>query len=404
MTGITAITRDWGDNVSIVRITTTDNLSTASAANYILNQAANINIANEGAFTWLPSDMTLVYASNGWMFASISSNFDSLNPLVFSTNVVGTPVVVGDFAVFASTGGNLKDSGFLPSNAGLTNVSMATTPTIANQIAKFADTAGTIEDSGISVVNNLLEQTAANALTAHSGGGQGSALALTAAINNVTTVAAAGDSVKLPASAAGLEITIANNGANSMQVYGAGTDTINGVATGTGVAQLPGQVVVYSCSVAGNWLANINGNPNPVQFASVAITASQWNGMYAAPVQLIAAPGANKLISVESMELIMTFGTTDYAAGGVVAAQYGSTVHGAGPAATNTEAAADFFAAASTVFQFLGVSGNTVGALPFSTTVNTALYLSNATQAFTTGDSTWVAKVYYRIVNTVGAL
>ena len=403
MTGITSITRDYGDNVAIVRIITTDTLATASAANYILNQAANIAIANEGAFTWLPSDMTLVYASNGWMFASISSNFQSLTPLVFSTTVIGAPVVVGNLAIFGSTSGNIEDLGIAPSNAALPHVASAGT-TVLNQIAKFADTTGTVEDSGILIVNNLLEQTAVSALTAHSGGTQAGALALTNAVNNVTTVAAAGDSVKLPASAAGLEITIANNGANSMQVYGAGTDTINGVATATGVAQLPGQVVVYTCAVAGNWLANVNGNPNPIQFASVPITAAQFNGMYAAPFALIAAPGLNKLIAVESLALVMTFVSADYASGGVVAAQYDNTVHGAGVLATNSEAAADFFAAASTTFQFSGTSGNTVGALPFSTTVNKGLYLSNATGAFTTGDSTWVAKIYYRIINTVGAL
>ena len=88
----------------------------------------------------------------------------------------------------------------------------------------------------------------------------------------------------------------------------------------------------------------------------------------------------------------------------MVFAQYDSTADGGGALATNSEAAADFFAAASTVFQFIGTSGNTVGALPFSTCVNKGLYLSNATQAFTTGDSTWVVKVYYRIINVVGAL
>jgi hypothetical protein len=248
---------------------------------------------------------------------------------------------------------------------------------------------------------------AASGLTAHAGGTQAAALALTSAINNVSTVATAGDSVRLPASAAGMEISITNSGVASMQVYGAGTDTINGVATATGVAQLPGQTVVYTCAIAGNWLANGVGaslNPNPILFASVPITAAQFNGMYAAPVLLVAAPGANKMIVVETMELIMTFVSADYAAGGVVAAQYDSTAHGAGVLATNSEAAADFFAAASTVFQFIGTSGNTVGALPFSTCANKGLYLSNPTAAFTTGDSTWVVKVYYRVINLVGAL
>lgn len=154
-------------------------------------------------------------------------------------------------------------------------------------------------------------------------------------------------------------------------------------------------LVVYN---APNWsLSPLNtGLVGSLQTASVAITAAQFNGMYAAPVALISAPGANKIIEVQSMKLIMTFGSADFAAGGVVAAQYDSTVHGAGVPATNTEAAADFFAGASTVFNFFS---STVLA-PFSTTVNKGLYLSNATGAFTTGDSTFVANILYRILAT----
>lgn len=136
-------------------------------------------------------------------------------------------------------------------------------------------------------------------------------------------------------------------------------------------------------------------------YAAVAITAAQFNGMYAAPKLLVAAPGANKLIVVERAVLAMTFVSAAYAAGGVVGFQYDSTVHGAGVAASNTEAAADFFAAASTAFQFNGVAGNTVAISPFSTTVNKGLYLSNLTQAFTTGDGTWVAHIWYKIIPTV---
>lgn len=142
------------------------------------------------------------------------------------------------------------------------------------------------------------------------------------------------------------------------------------------------------------------GVNNIMQYASVAITAAQWNGMYAAPKLLIAAPGANKLIVVHKLDLVMTFVSAAYAAGGVVGGQYDSTVHGAGAAATNTEAAADFFAAASTTFQFNGVSGNTVAVTPFTTSVNKGLYLSNLTGAFTTGDSTWVAKIWYSVLAT----
>lgn len=142
-------------------------------------------------------------------------------------------------------------------------------------------------------------------------------------------------------------------------------------------------------------------SPTIINYTTVAITAAEFNGMYAAPKLLIAAAGANKLIIVKQMALVMTFVAAAYAAGGVVAAQYDSTVHGAGVLATNSEAAADFAATASTTFLFEGTSGNTVGALPFSTTVNKGLYLSNATGAFTTGDGTWVAHIWYAVVPTV---
>lgn len=139
---------------------------------------------------------------------------------------------------------------------------------------------------------------------------------------------------------------------------------------------------------------------NVLLYASVAVSAAEFNGAYAAPKLLIAAPGANKMIIVDRMEMVMTFVSAGFASGGVVFAQYDSTANGAGVKATNTEAAADFFAVASNVFAFIGTSGNTVGALPFSTCANKGLYLSNATGAFTTGDSTFVVKIHYRIIAT----
>lgn len=99
----------------------------------------------------------------------------------------------------------------------------------------------------------LLSQ-AADALTAHSGGTQAAALLLSAAINRISTVAAANDSVKLPVSVAGMSIAVINGAAsNSMQVFGSGADTINDVATATGVAQAAGKTASYYCPVAGKW-------------------------------------------------------------------------------------------------------------------------------------------------------
>lgn len=102
----------------------------------------------------------------------------------------------------------------------------------------------------------LFYESAANNLTAHAGGGQGSAYQIANELNRFTTVSTAGDSAVLPASVGGLTILINNAGSNPMQVYGLGTDTINGVASGTGVSQMAGSEVIYVCHATGNWEAN----------------------------------------------------------------------------------------------------------------------------------------------------
>lgn len=135
---------------------------------------------------------------------------------------------------------------------------------------------------------------------------------------------------------------------------------------------------------------------NTLQYTTVAITAAEFNGMYAAPKLLVAAGGANTLLVLDKVDLLMTYVSANYAAGGVVAVQYDSTANGAGVIASTTLSAATFQAAASTGFMF-----NT-GVVPqtFSTCVNKGLYLSNITGAFTTGDSTFVAHIWYKLIPT----
>lgn len=138
-------------------------------------------------------------------------------------------------------------------------------------------------------------------------------------------------------------------------------------------------------------------SPLLLKYAAVPITAAEFNGMYDAPKLLVAAGGANTLVVLEQMQLAMTYNSAAYAAGGVAAVQYDSTVHGAGVLASTTKAAAVFQATASNTFTFnAGVVD-----LPFATTVNKGLYLSNLTGAFTTGDSDMVAHIWYRTIPTV---
>jgi hypothetical protein len=131
-----------------------------------------------------------------------------------------------------------------------------------------------------------------------------------------------------------------------------------------------------------------------LRYATVAITAAEFNGMYAAPKLLVAAGGANTLLVLDKVDLLMTYDSAAYAAGGVAAVQYDSTANGAGVIASSTLSAATFQAAASTGFVFNG------GVVPqtFSTCVNKGLYLSNITGAFTTGDSDFVAHIWYKVI------
>jgi len=109
--------------------------------------------------------------------------------------------------------------------------------------------------------SNLLLSSVA-AVTAHSGGTQALATPLTADINAVTTVAAAGDSVALPLGVAGMNITISNQTAtNNLDVYVANgsTDTINAIATGTAFVIAATKTTTFYCagvtSGVGIWVA-----------------------------------------------------------------------------------------------------------------------------------------------------
>lgn len=102
------------------------------------------------------------------------------------------------------------------------------------------------------VIKYLCESSNDN-IVANPGGGQANATQLAAMTNRVVTVATTGDSVKLPISAPGLELMIINHGANAMQVYGYGSDTINDVAAATGVSQMTNSLTIYTCATAGQW-------------------------------------------------------------------------------------------------------------------------------------------------------
>lgn len=90
-------------------------------------------------------------------------------------------------------------------------------------------------------------------ITAHAGGGQGSAVLLRAAYNRVTTVATAGDSVRLPVAVPGASVVVFNRGAESMNVFPATGQSINALAVNTALAVAAGGGRRFICVVAGIW-------------------------------------------------------------------------------------------------------------------------------------------------------
>lgn len=108
-------------------------------------------------------------------------------------------------------------------------------------------------NGNVTLADGLLYESNSSAITAFAGGGQASATLLVSELNRVTTVATAGDSVKLPAAVVGLTIFVVNKGANQCQVYGLGSDVIDDQAAASGISQMVNSVVLYSCTVAGKW-------------------------------------------------------------------------------------------------------------------------------------------------------
>ncbi len=94
-----------------------------------------------------------------------------------------------------------------------------------------------------------------DALTAFAGGGQGSATKITSSIARFATVATAADSSVLPSAVAGMEITVVNSGAASMNVFPASGEKIDGGSTNAAVAIVNGKSATFYCTVAGQWFS-----------------------------------------------------------------------------------------------------------------------------------------------------
>lgn len=135
--------------------------------------------------------------------------------------------------------------------AGSTGIAMA--PNSADVYIEASPGAWSV-DAGFGSSGQLQTMLTLNGITAHAGGGQGSATPLPAMINRVTTVASAGDSVVLPASAPGLMVMVVNATAtNAMNVFPNGTDQINVLGASAAFSLAASKTAEFYCTNAGQW-------------------------------------------------------------------------------------------------------------------------------------------------------
>lgn len=104
---------------------------------------------------------------------------------------------------------------------------------------------------------------AASGFTAAADGLKADATPLDYGISAIETVAGAADSVLLPTGYAGATCVVINTIATAIQVFGSGSDTISGAATGTGVSQAASKTAIYHCyeveSGVGKWWQMVGG-------------------------------------------------------------------------------------------------------------------------------------------------
>lgn len=113
------------------------------------------------------------------------------------------------------------------------------------------------------------------AITAHAGGGQGSAYQVTKRLNQITTVATAGDSLKLPAALAGVEGVVFNTQTNSANIFPTLGDNFVNSAANAALALPGGYVLFFYCTYPGQMLFYVLSDAGvPQSYPFVTATSS----------------------------------------------------------------------------------------------------------------------------------
>ena len=271
-------------------------------------------------------------------------------------------------------------------------------PTIANHIATYTNTAGTLSEDPATAISGGNIQAGlsgtAGTLASFPGTASKGSFVIAAVANTGNTITTLSNNQMGQASVVG--IPDPGNAAGQLLIGATATPFVSGnfpQNSGTAGLMVDSGVSVSSVSSAvtnvGNWT-----------LLSVTLSQAAIQGAYATPFQLVAAPGAGKVIVPIWATVYTNFQTAAFASGGVGIVQYGNTVHGAGTNALSaTIPAAEITAAASQLYH---LPGNSASALTAVT--NLGLFFSNQTGAFTNGNAAStvvITLLYYTITATV---
>lgn len=134
------------------------------------------------------------------------------------------------------------------------------------------------------VDNNQLDNIETG-ITAHAGGGQGSAYQITKRFSSVGTVATALDSVKLPTGATSKAVIIRNSAANAVNIFPQSGAFISKLGLNTALTLPQYCIAFFTCTDGTNWEVNVlqefSSASNPVLFTGtgspLALAVNQSN-------------------------------------------------------------------------------------------------------------------------------
>lgn len=122
------------------------------------------------------------------------------------------------------------------------------------------------DDQGNQTLTGLQYLTAQDAVAA-AGTNQATATQLTAEISRVSSGTGG---IILPPAGAGLDVYVINTSGSPIQVYGNGSDTIDGNVAAVGVQQMNGSMTLYAATASGAYYSNGIGTGYAGQYPTVS--------------------------------------------------------------------------------------------------------------------------------------